>query len=197
MTADATIATPTTQASTPGSGFRARLAGYLVDMIVLSAFTMVFFVLGGFVLLALSDFGTDDVPEGAYWAFLSILISTVIFWSAFNLALLRWRGQTAGQYVSGLRVVSADGQTPPLRDYALWWVALNPLLFNPITGIPYFLFSAVVVLKLLLGNLGMVLTTGPAFVCVVVPIATIVTALAGDRRPLHDRLSGLTVVAAE
>lgn len=196
MTADATIAFPAARAASSGASLRARLAGYVVDLVIQAAFLMVFFVIAGFQLLASSDFGEQDPPESAYWAFVSILMGTLLFWSLFTVGLALWRGQTAGQYVAGLRIRRDDGGKPGLGTLLRWWFGLNPLFFNPLMMAPWLLFAAVAV-NLALSRAALVITGGLAFLCLVTPLVTLATALVGERRPLHDRLSGTTVVSAE
>lgn len=196
MTADATIAFSTTRASSPGASLRARLAGYVVDLVIQAAFLMVFFVIAGFQLLASSDFGEQDPPEAAYWAFVSILMGTILFWSVFTLGIVLWRGQTAGQYVAGLRIRALDGRKPTFGQLLRWWFGLNPLFFNPLMMIPWLLLAAVAITRAL-SVAALATTGGLALLCLVAPLVALATALIGERRPLHDRLSGTTVVATE
>lgn len=196
MTANATIALSGAQAEPPGASLRARVAGYVVDVVIQAAFLMVFFVIAGFQLLASSNFGEQDPPESAYWAFVSILMGTLLFWSLFTVGLVLWRSQTAGQYVAGLRICREDGGRPGLATLLRWWFGLNPLLFNPFMMVPWLLFAAVAV-NLALSRAALVFAGGLALLCLVSPLVTLVTAIAGDRRPLHDRLSGTVVVSAE
>lgn len=196
MTADASIALPAGRAEPPGATLRARFAGYVVDLVIQAAFLMVFFVIAGFQLLASSDFGEQDPPESAYWAFVSILMGTLLFWSLFTVGLVLLRGQTAGQYVAGLRICREDGSRPGLSTLLRWWFGLNPLFFNPLMMAPWLLFAAVAV-NLALSRAALVITGGLALLCLVTPLVTLATALAGDRRPLHDRLSGTVVVSIE
>ncbi|HXF50805.1 MAG TPA: RDD family protein, partial [Dehalococcoidia bacterium] len=149
-----------------------------------------------FQLLASSDFGEQDPPEAGYWAFVSILMGTILFWSVFTLAIVWWRGQTAGQYVAGLRIQRLDGGKPTFGQLLRWWFGLNPLFFNPLMMIPWLLLAGIAITRAL--NVAALATTGGlALLCLLVPIVALVTALIGERRPLHDRLSGTTVVAAE
>lgn len=188
------MALPATQAPTPGASFRARVAGYVVDLVIQVAFLMVFFVIAGFQLLASSDFGEQDPPEWAYWAFVSILMGTILFWSLFTLGLVLARGQTAGQYVAGLRIEDERGRRPALGRALRWWFGLNPLFFNPLMMIPWLLLAAVAV-NLALSRAALVITGGLALLCLLTPLVTLATAVLGDRRPLHDRLSETTVVS--
>src|SRR3989304_507574 len=116
------MAVPSTQAparpaaagaSRPVAHVTARVSAYLLDSLVLLVFILVFFIIGGAVLLFSSDLGGEDPPDPAYYAFIAIFLAgTILAWSAFNLALLRWRGQTAGMYVVGIRAIGEDGRDP-------------------------------------------------------------------------------------
>src|SRR3990172_6541963 len=98
VTSNPALARPAVaQASRPAARVNARVSAYLLDSAVLLVFILAFFVLGGAVLLFSSDLGGEDPPDSAYYAFIAIFVAgTLIAWSAFNLALLHWRGQTAG-----------------------------------------------------------------------------------------------------
>ena len=94
------------EASHPVARVNARISAYLLDSLVLLVFILVFFIIGGAVLLFSSDLGGEDPPDSAYYAFIAIFLAgTILAWSAFNLALLRWRGQTAGMYVVGIALL--------------------------------------------------------------------------------------------
>lgn len=194
---------PTTNAAAtdgrlPGNiaSFRLRAGGYIVDMVILSAIAMVMLVAGGIVLLILTDGATDDSRQDAgIYALLSLFsLGTPVLWTALNLPLLVWRGQTGGQYVAGVRLVRADGG--PLRpiDVAVWWFALNPLLFSWVMAAPAVAALGIVgALTLSLVTITVLMT--PAMLCAVMPVVSLVAA-AFDRRnrTLQDRIAG-TVVA--
>ena len=194
---------PTTDAAatdgrSPGSiaSFRLRAGGYIVDMVILAAIAMVMLVAGGIVLLILTDGATDDSRQDAgIYALLSLFsIGTPLLWTAINLPLLAWRGQTGGQYVAGVRLVRADGG--PLRpiDIAVWWFALNPLLFSWVMAVPAVSALGIVgALTLSLVTITVLMT--PAMLCVAMPVVSLVAASIDRRnRTLQDRIAG-TVVA--
>ncbi len=194
---------PTTDAAVPDgrspgniASFRLRAGGYVVDMVILSAIAMVMLVAGGIVLLILTDGATDDSRQDAgIYALLSLFsIGTPVLWTALNLPLLVWRGQTGGQYVAGVRLVRADGSPPRPVDIAVWWFALNPLLFSWVMAVPA--VSALgIVGALTLSVVTITVLMTPAMLCVAMPVVSLVAASIDRRnRTLQDRIAG-TVVA--
>src|SRR4029077_3472399 len=92
-----------------------------------------FFSLAGLVLLLSSHLGRVDPPDSAYYAFMGVFIGgTVLAWSIFNLGMARWRGQTAGQYIVGLRTISEDARPISTGRLLIRWFGLHPLLFHPL-----------------------------------------------------------------
>lgn len=189
---------PSTSGRPTPATLRARIGGYVVDMVILSAMIMVVGVLAGFFLLLSTDFANDRDAQDSDMviAAMTLLIGTAGGWTLLNLILLATRQQTGGQYVAGLKLARDDGRRLTWRDVALWWFCLNPLLFSwPVAG------SAGVALLILTG-----LTAAEVFLfasllvmtlCVVMPVVALVAALFDDRnRALHDRVAGTVVVPA-
>ena len=83
---------------------RARIGGYLVDMVIFAAIAMIVVVFAGFLLLATTDWAKKDPSDPQFYMFLAIIgLGTPLIWSALNLGLLATRSQTGGQYVAGIR----------------------------------------------------------------------------------------------
>ena len=187
-------------ASPPTSAARlsARFSAYLIDSVVLLGFILAFFAIAGLVLWLSSNLGEEDPPDAAYYAFMGIFIGgTVIAWSAFNLALACWRSQSAGHYITGLRIVSEDAGNISIGRTLVRWFALHPLLFHPLL-IPVWALFAAIAVSLTLNQFVLALTLGLVALCIVSPIAALITAvLDGDRRTLHDRVAGTIVVPAD
>jgi len=197
------LRTPPTAVEAPTYGTSAaslgnRISAYVIDSVVLLGFVLAVFTLAGLVLWLSSNLGKEDPPDAAYYAFMAIFIGgTLIAWSAFNIVLALLRGQTAGQYVAGLRITSENGQTPSAVQTLLRWFALNPLLFHPLL-IPVWALFATMAVSLTMNQLVLVLTLGLASLCVVAPSAALITALLDrDGRSLHDRVSGTLVTSSE
>lgn len=177
---------------------QARIVAYLVDSVILLSFIFLFFVIAGLQLLVISDFAERDAPDSSMYAAPAIVLGgTMIAWSCFNLALLRWRGQTAGQYVAGIRVRRQDGSSPSGRQLLLRWLLLDPLLFHPLLAVIWFV-GVVVVVSLTLNEAALVAGLFFVFVCLIAPLVALAAVLADkQRRALHDRLAGTVVVRAE
>lgn len=184
--------------SRPPASFGTRIAAYLIDSIVLLVFLLIFFVIGGAVLLFTSDLGKDDPPDAAFSAFIAILLGgPLIFWSLFNLMLDRWRAQSIGMYVVGIKATfdGPDGRTA--GGVLLRWFGLNPVLYHPLL-IPVWALLAAYATSVTLSRSILVLTLALVLLCIVAPIVSIVTmALDSERRGVHDRLARTRVVTAE
>lgn len=175
-----------------------RFSAYLIDSVVLLGFILAFFAVAGLVLWLSSNLGEEDPPDSAYYAFMGIFIGgTVIAWSLFNLALAFWRGQTAGQYITGLRVVSEGADSMSIGRTLIRWFALHPLLFHPLL-IPVWTLFAAIAVSLTLNQFVLALTLGLVALCAVSPIATLAAVVFDkDRRALHDRVAGTIVIPTE
>jgi uncharacterized RDD family membrane protein YckC len=176
--------------------FRARVGGYVVDMVIFAAIAMLTLVLAGFVLLLRTDWATEsNTSDADFYTFIAIIgLGTPIFWSALNLALLATRSQTGGQYVAGLRLAREDGSRVSASTAAGWWFAFNPLLYSwpmaLVAGAPLAALVALVANVVSLFFLALVV-----LLCVAAPIAAFVSALIdAQNRALHDRVVG-TIVA--
>ena len=182
----------------PVARLNARISAYLADSIILLAFILVFFVIAGLQVLATTGWGQNNPSDASLAAFIAILSGgTLLSWTVFNMVLMRWRGQTTGKYVIGIRVVGDDGPSLPMRRMLLRWIALHPLLYHP------FLLPAWVVLFLLsvdlaFSPLGIVLALALILLSVASLVVNLVTVLLdSERRALHDRLARTRVVHLE
>ena len=179
------------------ASLRARIGGYVVDMVIFSAIAMVVVTMAFFILLLRSDFGTGDPSDADYYTVLAIIgAGTPIVWSILNLALLSWRGQTGGQYVAGLRTIGEDGA--PLSRSGLfgWWFIGNPLLYSwPMGAVAGFPLS--VILALAVSVISAVITFFVIALCIILPVVALITAaLNPQNRAAHDRVAGVVVVPA-
>jgi uncharacterized RDD family membrane protein YckC len=188
----------TTASITPAARLSVRLSAYAIDSVVLAGFILAFFALAGLVLLLSSDLGKNDPPDSAYYGFMGVFIGgTIISWSIFNLGLARWRSQSAGQYIAGLRAISIDGQPVSSGRLLTRWFGLHPLLFHPLL-IPVWALFAAITVSLTLNQAVLALTLGLVALCIVAPLAAIVAVLFdSEGRALHDRLAGTIVVRSE
>ena len=185
----------TTASGRPIAHLNARISAYLADSVILLAFILLFFFIGGLQVLLASDWGQGDPPDSAIVALIAIFSGgTLLSWTAFNVALMRWRGQTTGQYVLGIKTVSEEGTPLSVGRILLRWVALHPLLFHPFLLIPS-MSLALLTLDFLLSPLGLI----TAIALTLLTIASLVVNLLamsfdGKRRALYDRLAGTVVV---
>ena len=179
----------------PVARLNVRISAYLVDSIILFAFILTFFVIGGAVLLFSSDLGSNDAPDAAFSAFLAILLGgPLLSWSAFNLALMRWRGQSMGMYIVGIRTVAEGGASLATRTILLRWFGLHPLLFHPLL-LPIWALLALYSVSVTLSQVIFVITVALVLLCVVAPAASLLAmAVDANRRALHDRLAHTLVV---
>lgn len=191
-------ATATVAVTAPrNASLDARIAAYLVDSVILLSFTLFFLVIAGFQLLATSDFGEVDPPDSSFYAAVAILLAAIPAWSVFNLALLRWRAQTGGQYVLGIRVARTDGSPPSFRQHLARWLLLHPLLFHPVLIVPWGILSLILT-SFTLNQIVLAVTAAIVFLCVIAPVAGLIALLTdAQRRALHDRLTGTVVVRVE
>jgi len=178
----------------PVARLNARISAYLVDSVVLVAFILVFLVIGGSILLFSSDFGEGDPPDWAYYACVFVFLGgTLLFWSAFNLALMRWRSQTTGMYVVGIKTEGEDGALTNGR-ILLRWFGLHPLLFHPLL-LPVWVIISLVLVSFTLSQVVLAITIAVTLLCIAAPVAGLIAMLTDDaRRALHDRLAGTIVV---
>lgn len=179
------------------AGLRARIGGYVVDMVIFAAIVMIVTVIAGTVLLVATSGGTNIDSDPPLYAFLGIIgFGTPIVWTLLNLTLLASRGQTGGQYVAGIRVTREDGSRLRPRDAMLWWFCFNPLLFSwPMAAAVGFPLAAVI--AIILSRLTIVLFGVLITLCVAAPLIALISAmLDGQNRALHDRVVGTVTVPA-
>jgi hypothetical protein len=188
---------PDTAAGPRTASLRARTGGYVVDMVIFAAVAMVFTILGGLQLLIVTHGATTD-SEHSMYAFLGIIgIGTPLAWTALSQAVLLTRGQTAGQYVAGVRMLREDGSRLRPRDAISWWFCFNPLLFSwpmaVVAAFPLMGVFALVLSRLTLGVFFLLMT-----LCAAAPIVAFVSAMRDARqRALHDRVAHVVAVAVD
>jgi len=173
------------------AGLGARALAYIMDSIVLFAFTMLFLTLAGMVIFISSDFGEENASDSAFTGLVLVLLATIPCWLLLNVVLLLKRGQTVGQYVMGLRLLTDGSTQPNAKRILASWLMLHPLLYHPI-------FSGLWVLVgfyLLDGGLLLLCCLALALLSLLAPIAALLFALIDpEHRALHDRLAGTKVV---
>jgi hypothetical protein len=185
----------TAEPLTAGANLRARVGGYVVDMVIFAAVAMVMFVIAGAIMLIATDWGVNNLPDPAlYGALATIGIGTPAVWTLMNLLLLTLRGQTGGQYVAGIRLVREDGAALSGPNRLGWWFLLNPLLFSwPMGCVAAIPLAGTVAVALSRGTLvifGVVIV-----LCLLAPVIALVSALVdGQNRALQDRILGTIVV---
>jgi uncharacterized RDD family membrane protein YckC len=190
MKANATSGYANEQAHAAASS---RVLAYLIDSAVLFCFSIVFLLAATSVLFFDSDQGRDQITDAEAWAFTGILTAMVPVWLLAGWAMYVRLGQTVGQYVMGMRVLSEDGSPPRPRQLLLYWLALHPLLFHPFFSGVWLLF-AYVGITLADSDALFVLGTALALISLIAPLAGLVFLLNDpQRRTIHDRLAGLRV----
>ena len=184
-----------TAAARPVAHLNARISAYLVDSAVLLGFILVFFVIAGAILLFASDLGKEDAPDSAYYAFIATFLGgCLLSWTAFNLALLRWRGQTLGMYIVGIRTLGEDGLPLSTGRTLLHWFALHPVLFHPLL-LPVWAVFSMLVVSLTLSKVVLVATLALVLLCLIAPAVSLALMLLdAERRTLPDRLARTFVV---
>ena len=194
-------ATPTAPAGAVGrpvAHLSARVSAYFVDSIVLLAFILVFFVIAGLQLLIADSRTAGDPSDAAFYAFAAIVLGgSLLAWSAFNLALMRWRGQTIGMYVIGIKTVDENGTALTTGRTLLRWFGLHPLLFHPLL-LPIWLILSYLIFAATPSRAALAITLVPVLLCIVAPAVSLGTAfLDHERRALHDRLAHTLVIHIE
>ncbi|HLF08286.1 MAG TPA: RDD family protein [Dehalococcoidia bacterium] len=176
------------------AGHPSRLLAYLLDSLVLFGFTMLFAALAGLNMFLRSNNGEEAITDADQWTSIAIFLGAMPAWLLAMVWLGLKRGQTPGQYVTGLRVVSEDGSAPSLQRLAAYWLALHPLFFHPMFGAGWVLLAWAA----LLSEAAFVVSLALALLCFVAPLAGLIFALVDpQRRAIHDRLAGLKVVRLE
>jgi len=183
-----------TPAGEHGGAFRARIGGYVVDMVIFAAVAMLVMVIAGAVILLATDGAEQDATNAELYTFVSIIgLGTPLFWTLLNVSLLSMRGQTGGQYVAGVRVEDEDGRPARFKTVLAWWFCLNPLLYSwpmaLVAGAPI-----AALLFLVLNVFALFVLALVVLVCVAAPIVAFASAMAnGENRALHDRVAGIVV----
>lgn len=179
------------------AGVGTRLLAYVLDSIVLFAFTMLFAAAAFLNIFLRSDSGREDPSDAAIWASVAILMATVPAWLLLNLLLSVRRKQTIGQYVLGLGVFNENGRPAGAPRLIVYWLGLHPLLFHPLLAGFWFLLAYASV-SLSQSELAFVGSLAVGLVCLVAPLANFVFLLIDpQRRAIHDRLAGLKVVSLD
>jgi uncharacterized RDD family membrane protein YckC len=174
-----------------------RLLAYVLDSIVLFAFTMLFATASFLNIFLRSESGGAKASDAVIWNSVIILMLTVPAWFAVSLFLNWKRGQTVGQYVLGLRLAREDGNEPHLSNLLVHALALGPLQFHPLLG-GFWLLLGFASLSLGEPDAILVFAAAAFLLCLVSPVAALVSALFdGQNRTLHDRIAGIRVVRLE
>ena len=179
------------------AGLGVRVFSFLLDSLVLFAFTMLFATAAFLDIFFRSDSGKSNPSDAAIWTGVAVLVAAVPCWLVFNLFLGARRGQTVGQYVLGLRVRREDGRAPGIARLVLYWLALHPVLFHPLLTLFWGLLAYVSLSlsgspTLVLGSLFV------ALLSLVGPIVALISISAdAGRRGLHDRVAGVVVLKLE
>src|SRR5437868_1640121 len=179
------------------AGLGVRTLSFLLDSLVLFAFTMLFATAAFLDIFFRSDSGKSNPSDAAIWTGVAILVAAVPCWLVFNLLLGVRRGQTVGQYVLGLRVLREDGRRPGPGRLILYWLALHPVLFHPLLT---FFWGLLAYVSLSLSGSPTLVLGGlfVALLCLAGPIVALLS-ISGDggRRGLHDRVAGVVVTKLE
>ena len=175
--------------------FRARVGGYVVDMVIFAAVAMLVLVFAGFLLLWRTNWAEQDPTDPQLYSFVAIMgIGTPLVWTLLNVPLLKARGQTGGQYVAGIRLVTLDATGVTMRQAVTWWFVLNPLLYSWPMGL-IAAIPLVALFALLASTLSLFLFALVAFVCIAAPLVAFISGLLDPQnRALHDRIAGTIVV---
>ena len=177
------------------AGLDARVMAFLFDSIVLLAFLALFGMIAMFQILARSNFGDTDPSDATYNMAVGIVAAVVPFWLLFNVYLQSRRGQSVGKYIVGIRVARSDGKR--LNVFNAFWrmIFLDPLLFHPLLAAPWLLLAVVGTMRTANGVVLIATVTVVVLSIVAAPVALAAMLADGQRRALHDRISGTLVVS--
>jgi uncharacterized RDD family membrane protein YckC len=174
----------------------ARAVAFLVDSIMLASFITVFVAIALFQLWVRTDFGEVDPPDSAFSTILAIILAIPFAWGAFNVWLYLWRGQSVGQYVTGIKVVRTDGTAPNLGGTVVRLLVLNPLLFHPFLAVLWALVAAIAT-SVTVSEVVLAATVTMILLSLASPFVALAAATFDkERRALHDRVTGTVVVPA-
>ena len=179
------------------AGFGARCAAYFIDSLALFGFAALFSAIAFLNIFVHSDEGRTTASDEAIWNSAVLLILTAPCWALVNILLTTWRKQTVGQFVMGLQMVQDDGEEPGLVRLIVYWLALHPVLFHPVLA-GFWVLLAYTAATLSQGLAVIVVSLAIAILCLVGPVASLVTALSDpERRGIHDRIAGMVVTRLE
>src|SRR4051812_2446738 len=179
------------------AGIGPRLFSFLVDSVVLFAFTMALTTAAMLNILFHTNSGRTTLSDSTAWVSVAIVIATAPAWLLINLLLLARRGQTVGQYVAGSRVVRHDGGRPRVGQSLMYLVGLHPLIFHPLLALSWGTLAFIAV-AFFHSNTLLIGAVVVGVLSVVAPLVAIVSISAdSDRRTMHDRIAGLSVVRVE
>jgi uncharacterized RDD family membrane protein YckC len=176
------------------AGLGPRSLAYLLDSLILFAFTMLFALAAFLNIFLRSDSGRENPSDAEIWASVLILMLTVPCWFLLNVVLSAKRGQSLGQYVIGLQVVREEGRDAGFLRLLAYLLALHPLLFHPLLA-GFWLLFAYVSISLSESTIVFLAALAMALLCLLGPLANLLVALSDpQRRGLHDRIAGTKVV---
>ena len=171
----------------------ARLAAYLIDLLMAAGVALGCLLAAWLWLLATSDGGTRQPSDGAIYVALALFAAWLPLWGAIMLLCWSRRGQSPGLAAMTLRLVGR-GDTPPSPLRAL----LRLIVVGAATGI-----GLITVLLLLGAFAAAAQQTLPTVLALalLLPLALavadpLVWLLTPERRALHDLLAGTRVVRA-
>ena len=179
------------------AGIGPRIAAYLVDSVVLSAFFLVFVAISALNIYIASDSGRTDPSDAEIWNSVVLALIAVPAWLVTGLFFDWKRGQSLGKYMLGLRVVRSDGRPAGFSRHLAHWLALHPLLFHPVVAGFWALFTWASVS--FTENTAVYLCgLAATLLCFLAPLVNFAFAL-GDpqRRGVHDLIAGTKVVRIE
>lgn len=171
---------------------------HILDLIILSGVFLLILSAALLPLVIATDSGEEDLPGWAIWSILPIVPAFVVASFAYYVALWRWRGQTVGQMVLGLRVVTREGHPPGFGRLTLRYVGLaipSLLVFLALLAV----YAAVALLDFSLEDARrFAVVFGISAGIVAVAALSALTALFnGERRALHDLMAGTVVERVE
>jgi len=112
-----------------------RVAAYLVDWLVAVILASVLVTIGGLQLYIASDWGKQEPPDPAVYAFLLLSVLALPIWLLATYAGWSMSGRSVGKLAVGLRIVQQHGAAAgPLRSLvrlAVYGVENAPLLLLP------------------------------------------------------------------
>jgi uncharacterized RDD family membrane protein YckC len=169
----------------------ARVLSYVLDSIVLFAFSMLFMALAGLNIFLRSDQGDSGISNADQWTTVAILAMAMPVWLLLNVAIMARKSCTVGQYIVGLQVQREDGGRPGSGRLLAYWLALHPLFFHPFFAGIWVLIAGLS----LLSDIAFIACLAMALLCIAAPFAALVfAAVDPQRRTIHDHLAGIKVV---